>query len=157
MQDFKQVVSIPHGGLRTSKNLKEVLAMKRLHPTRWAQNRPRPAGSSGSRPSVTIPRGGLGMGIKLGWVKAFEIASPSHTVGLERSYTQFVNAYFVLSSSHAVGLEPDLLVHEELIEKVVSPSHMVGLEQRRGKSPTRPLRSHHPTQWAWNKKSYTLS
>ena len=76
---------------------------------------------------VTIPRGGLGT--KLGWVRAFEIAElPSHTVGSEPFKVRLFVEAAKRSSSHTVGLELELRKQGLTQEEVASPSHPVGLE-----------------------------
>ena len=77
---------------------------------------------------------------KYAYIVKREDVSPSHTVGSERSYTQFVNAYFMLLPSHAVGLEH---VFEDgglaLVLREGSSSHTAGLEQSRRTNPVPPF------------------
>ncbi len=110
-----------------------------------------------------------------------EKQSPSHTVGLEQRYLAWeVGTGKTISPSHAVGLEQGdrvlsdgsgkavIIPHgglrtrernKALVLYSMSPSHTVGLEQKRKLCFYFFMlrNSHHPTQWAWNKKSYTLS
>ncbi len=81
-------------------------------------------------------------------------------MGLEQVFGEDeVLALYNESPSHAVGLEHMLYLSNAFSLGMLSSSHTVGLEQKRKLCFYFCMlrNSRHPTQWAWNKKSYTLS
>jgi len=144
-------VSIPHGGLRTTKS--SLLGHGRYSLSHHPAQRARKMCVIAYKPKGVV------------------LTSPSHTVGSERkrrvgnrrhrivsippsglgTIQHLMGWYLRLweSPSHTVGLELSKIV-DYLRDLAESPSHAVGLERRKSESMFALIVNRHPTQWAQN-------